>query len=78
MLPAGAITVIGSPGLHVLEAIFLLKRRDFEFTVVQMFEAFTQEQVICRSQKQNLNVPRFLGRTEEIVCSLMLLSSRKA
>lgn len=50
MLPAGAVTVIDGLRLHVLEAFFFFQRRDFEFTVVQMFEAFTQELAIYRSK----------------------------
>ena len=51
MLPAGAVTVVGSLWLHVEQIVLLLQSLDFVFAVIQMFEASTQELIVCRSQK---------------------------
>ena len=53
MLPAGAVTVVGSLWLHVLQIILLLQREDFIFAFIQMFEASAQQLIVCRRTNEN-------------------------
>lgn len=51
ILPAGTVAVVNSLDVRVMQTIFLLKWRNFKFTIIQMLEDLALEVIFWRNKK---------------------------